>query len=306
MATGKSTGSYPISDITPLSATLENIILNNEIWVRSGSFAAVFAIMAIAELLAPARARRAPRSIRWVRNFTIMGLGAVTTRFLIPLLAVGAAFWADSRGIGLLNLLDWPRWLEVIIAIVLLDLAIYLQHLVMHHVPLLWRLHRTHHADAELDVTTGGRFHPIEIWLSMGIKMGVVVALGAPPAAVILFEVILSCMALFNHSNVALPRGLDRGLRLLIVTPAMHRVHHSPDKSETNSNFGFNLSVWDRLFTTYREAVRHPDSDFPIGLFSHRDPRYRQFLALLVDPFRTVPDTFPADGTTNDDQRIKP
>ena len=171
---------------------------------------------------------------------------------------------------------------------------------------MLWRLHRTHHADEELDVTTGGRFHPMEIWLSMGIKMGVVVALGAPPAAVVLFEVILSGMALFNHSNVQLPRGLDHALRLLIVTPAMHRVHHSPNKVETNSNFGFNLSVWDRIFTTYREAVKQPDPDFPIGLFSHRDPQRRRFLALLIDPFKAVPDNLGNDGTRNTDQRMTP
>ena len=304
--TGKSTGSFPISDILPLSGTIESAILNNEVWVRAGSFAAIFIIMAVWELLTPARARRTPRYIRWVRNFSIMGLGALTTRFFIPLLAMGAAFWAQAQGVGLFNLINGPRWLEILFAIVLLDLAIYAQHVAMHHVPVLWRLHRTHHADEELDVTTGGRFHPIEIWLSMGIKIAVVVALGAPPAAVVLFEVILSGMALFNHSNVQLPRGLDYVLRLLIVTPGMHRVHHSPVKIETNSNFGFNLSVWDRIFATYRKTVKQPDPDFPIGLFSHREPRRRRFLALLLDPFKTVSDSFGDGGNGNTSQGTGP
>ncbi len=273
---------------------MEGFLLNQEVWVRSVCFAAIFAVMAVLEVARPARPRAASRWERWTRNLAITGLGAVTARFLIPLLAVGVAFRAQDAGFGLLNQVAWPRGLEIAIAVIALDLVIYAQHVAMHHVPALWRLHRTHHADAELDVTTGGRFHPFEIWLSMGIKMAAVAALGAAPAAVVLFEVILSSMALFNHSNVRLPERLDHVLRLAIVTPAMHRVHHSPVRDETNSNFGFNLSLWDRLFSTYRQAVRNPGAAFGIGLLTHRNARRRRFLALMADPFKTMPDDFNA------------
>lgn len=269
---------------------METLLLAQETWIRGASFAIVFAVMAGLELVAPARPRQASRWVRWTRNLAITGLGAVTVRFLIPLLAVGVAFWAERAGFGLFNLVTGPRALEIIAAVVILDLLIYLQHVAMHYLPALWRLHRTHHADEELDVTTGGRFHPFEIWLSMGIKMAAVAALGAAPAAVVLFEVILSSMALFNHSNLRLPEGLDRALRYLIVTPAMHRVHHSPERPETNSNFGFNLSLWDRLFATYRKAMQYPDADFSVGLRSHRNPATRRFWALMIDPFRDMAD----------------
>ncbi|MEX1147775.1 MAG: sterol desaturase family protein, partial [Sphingomonadales bacterium] len=212
---------------------------------------------------------------------------------IIPVLAVGASLWAQDTGFGLMNadaspLASWPYWLKVVATIIVLDLAIYTQHAAFHHVPVLWRLHRTHHADDELDVTTGFRFHPIEIWFSMAIKMAVVVALGAPVVAVVLFEVLLSALALFNHANVAIPGPVDRVLRWFIVSPAMHRVHHSPVRDETDSNFGFNLSIWDRLFRTYRHAMRDPDAAFAIGLESHRDARMRSFRALIVDPFRSL------------------
>lgn len=269
---------------------MEAFLLDHETWVRSGAFLLVFVLMGLAEGLIPARKRQESRARRWTRNLSIMALGGLGLRFLIPLLAVGVAIKAETAGFGLFNLTPWPAWLEVALAIILLDLIIYAQHLVMHHVPMLWRLHRTHHADPELDVTTGGRFHPLEIWLSMGVKMTAVALLGAPVAAVILFEVILSSMALFNHSNLRLPPRLDRALRKLVVTPAMHRVHHSPVPAETNSNFGFNLSLWDRLFGTYRQSVAREDPDFPIGLWSHRDPAYGTFGALMLDPLRNVRD----------------
>lgn len=269
---------------------MEAFLLDHEGWVRSGAFLLMFALMAMAEVIIPARKPQEARARRWTRNLSITALGGLTVRFLIPLLAVGTALKAQAAGFGLFNLTGWPGWLEIMLAIILLDLIIYAQHLVMHHVPMLWRLHRTHHADPELDVTTGGRFHPFEIWLSMGLKMAAVAILGAPVAAVILFEVILSSMALFNHSNLNLPPHLDRALRFVVVTPAMHRVHHSPLKAETNSNFGFNLSLWDRLFGTYRQAVTREDPDFPIGLQSHRAPANRTFGALMLDPFRNVRD----------------
>ncbi|RMF08109.1 MAG: sterol desaturase family protein [Alphaproteobacteria bacterium] len=283
---------------------MESLLLDYEAMVRATCFAVTFVVLAAFEQAAPARVRRVSRWERWTRNLAIAGLGAVTVRLLVPLLAVGTAVWAEQAGFGLFNQVDrnqmgWPAGIEIAASVIVLDLVIYLQHRAMHRVPLLWRLHRTHHSDEELDVTTGGRFHPMEIWFSMGVKMAAVALLGAPPAAVVLFEVILSCMALFNHSNLRLPSQLDRALRLVIVTPAMHRVHHSPERSETNSNFGFNLSCWDRLMSSYRETVRNPDATFAIGLKSHRDPATRRFWALIIDPFRDMSDDINANPGRN-------
>jgi sterol desaturase/sphingolipid hydroxylase (fatty acid hydroxylase superfamily) len=209
----------------------------------------------------------------------------VALRVAVPVLAVGAAGFAQRLDVGLLNLWDPAPWLAFVIALVVLDLVIYAQHVVVHHVPLLWRIHRVHHADRDIDASTALRFHPVEIILSMGIKIAVVMALGAPPAAVIAFEIILNGMAMFNHANLRLPGALDGLLRLAVVTPDMHRVHHSVHMRETNSNFGFNLSLWDRLFGTYRAAPEDGHDRMTIGLAEYQDDRPSQLGFALWLPF---------------------
>ncbi|MEQ1652958.1 MAG: sterol desaturase family protein, partial [Hyphomicrobium sp.] len=223
--------------------------------LRFGAFALVFVVMALLEVASPKRKLVASKGRRWLTNLTIVGIGSLLVRLMsalaVPLVAIAAAVYAESQGFGLLNVLKWPPWLEVLLAVVVLDLAIWFQHWAAHMIPALWRLHQVHHADVDIDVTTAIRFHPIEIALSMLWKIVCVVALGVSPLAVLLFEIILNGCAMFNHANVALPQWLDRALRTFLVTPDMHRVHHSVIGRELNSNFGFNLSIWDRVFGTY-------------------------------------------------------
>jgi len=264
---------------------MNELVANGEAALRLGAFLGVLAAMMGWEVLAPRRARLATRGVRWTANLGIAVLNTVVLRFLFPIAAAGTAVWAEARGIGLLNTVSMPELVAVLFAVLVLDLAIYAQHVVFHKVPLLWRLHRMHHADVDFDTTTGVRFHPFEIALSMLYKMAVVVALGAPAIAVIAFEVILNATAMFNHGNVRLPMGMDRILRLAIVTPDMHRVHHSVHRDETDSNFGFNLSVWDRLFATYRAQPRDGHEGMTIGLPVFRDPADRRLDRLLVQPF---------------------
>lgn len=250
----------------------------SEAALRLGVFLAVFVVMAAAEALRPKRQLTHSKGRRWLTNMSIVALDSFVVRLMgalaIPLVAVAAAFYAARQGWGLFNWLDWPVWLEWLAAILILDLAIWFQHLVSHKVPVLWRLHRMHHADVDIDVTTAIRFHPIEIALSMLWKIVCVVALGAAPEAVILFEIILNGCAMFNHANVALPQGVDRVLRLFIVTPDMHRVHHSVIRREHDSNYGFNLSVWDRLFGTYTPQPEKGHDGMTIGLtpYQSEDP----------------------------------
>lgn len=265
----------------------------NEPLIRLLCFAGVFLLMAAWELRAPRRIQGVPRLIRWPNNLGIVVLDALLVRLVLPTAAVGVALQAEIAGWGLLGLLDWPLWLKIAIAIVVLDLAIYLQHVLFHAVPPLWRLHRMHHADLEIDVSTGLRFHPLEILLSLAIKLAVIVALGAPAVAVLIFEVLLNASAMFNHSNVGLPRRLEPLVRAVIVTPDMHRVHHSAVPSETHSNFGFNFSVWDRLFGTYRAEPAAGHLGMTIGLPQFRDPRELWLDRLLTQPFRTDPSAVP-------------
>ena len=215
-----------------------------------------------------------------------MAIDTLLVRLVFPLTAVGLALLAEARGFGLLIALSTPYWLAVPIGVVALDLAIYLQHVLFHAVPALWRLHRMHHADLEFDVTTGARFHPVEILLSMAIKLGVIAALGPPAVAVLIFEVLLNATALFNHANVRLPLALDRVLRWVVVTPDMHRVHHSVVVRETNSNFGFNLPWWDRLFGTYRDQPAAGHAGMTIGIEQFRDPDELRPRRMLSQPFR--------------------
>ncbi len=263
--------------------------MQGEIATRLVGFALAFAGMAVWERLAARRRLSTPRWPRRAVNLTIMLINPLLVRLLFPVLAVTLAVEARRNGWGLFNHLDWPYAAEWITAVVLLDLAIYLQHVMFHAVPLLWRLHLVHHTDLDYDLTTGLRFHPLEAVLSMVVKLGVVAALGPPPAAVVAFEVILNAMALFNHGNVRMFGRADALLRLLVVTPDMHRVHHSVVIRETNSNFGFNLSAWDRLFGTYRDRPARGHDGMTIGLAGFRDPRRLSLPRLLALPFVADP-----------------
>jgi sterol desaturase/sphingolipid hydroxylase (fatty acid hydroxylase superfamily) len=265
---------------------MSDILLANEPLIRLSVFAGIFAAMAAWEVLAPRREQKLARGTRWPSNIGIVVLDTVLVRLLVPTTAVGLALVAEAHGWGLIHALQLPMWAAVPLAVVTLDLAIYLQHVLFHAVPALWRLHRVHHADLEIDVTTGARFHPIEILLSMGIKLGVVAALGAPAVAVLLFEILLNATSMFNHSNVRMPLGLDRVLRWLVVTPDMHRVHHSIAARETNSNFGFNLPWWDRLFGTYRAQPAAGHEGMTIGIEQFRAPAEQRLDHMLTQPFR--------------------
>lgn len=243
--------------------------------------------MACWEALAPRRPMSYRRSQRWFGNIGLVVINTLILRLLFPAAAVAIALLGEQRGWGLLNNISIAPWLSIVLAVILLDLAIYFQHVLFHAVPLLWRIHRMHHADPECDVTTGSRFHPIEIVLSMLIKLTVLLAIGAPALAVLIFEVLLNAAAMFNHANVRIPLSVDKLLRYFIVTPDMHRVHHSVIQKETDSNFGFNLPWWDYLFGTYRAqpAKGHLGMIIGIGQFhSLRDLRLDQ---LLIQPFRT-------------------
>jgi sterol desaturase/sphingolipid hydroxylase (fatty acid hydroxylase superfamily) len=261
-------------------------LLGHEAPLRAGMFGAMLAAMAIWETLAPRRARALSRLRRWGSNLGIVVLNTVLVRLVFPLAAVALAGLAHERGWGLLNQYELPFAAALLASVVALDLAIYLQHVLFHAVPALWRLHRVHHADLDYDVTTGARFHPIEILLSMLIKTAAIVVLGPPAVAVMIFEVLLNATAMFNHANVRLPAALDRVLRLLLVTPDMHRVHHSVEERETNSNFGFNLSLWDRLFRTYKAQPDTGHERMSIGIRDQREPRLVADLpGMLILPF---------------------
>ena len=254
--------------------------------LRLAAFGALLGLLLLAQWRWPARGDSRPAR----RQLVNLGMGAVDTAILrlgFPVLAVGWAVAVD--GGGLFGRLAWPAWVEFAAAVLLLDLAIYWQHRVMHAVPMLWRLHRVHHCDTAFDVTTGLRFHPLEIALSMGFKLALISLLGPDPAAVLVFELLLSLGSLFTHTDIALPAGLDRRLRWLFVTPSMHRVHHSTRRVETDSNFGFHLSVWDRLFGSYTAAPREDERRMPIGLRSWREPRDQRLVSLLMNPFRPQP-----------------
>jgi len=260
--------------------------IEHEPLIRLAVFLGVFVAMALAEALWPRRARARPRAARWPSNIGIVVLDTILVRVLFPASAVGMGLWAEARGFGLLHWLAAPAWLAVPVAVAALDLAIYAQHVVFHAVPLLWRLHRMHHADVDIDVTTGARFHPVEILASMLIKLAVVAALGAPAVAVLIFEVLLNATAMFNHANLALPPWLDRALRAVMVTPDMHRVHHSVLRREHDSNYGFNLSIWDRLFGTYRPQPEAGHAGMTIGLDRFREPEDQRLDRMLLQPLR--------------------
>ena len=243
--------------------------MEHEASIRLAIFAGLFLVFAAAEWVLPRRKRTQTRAARWTTNLIISVLNTLTLRLMavwLPLLAVGAAMDARANGLGVLNQVSWPEWAEIVIAVLIFDFAIWAQHLITHKVPILWRLHRVHHADRDIDVTTAVRFHPVEIALSMGLKIGLVYILGPAALAVVIFEIILNGTAMFNHSNLRLPLNVDKIIRVLLVTPDMHRVHHSIHRDEHDSNYGFALSVWDRMLGTYIAQPRHGHDDMTIGL----------------------------------------
>ena len=261
-------------------------VLQYEAVVRLSVFLGILAAMAIWEVAAPRRRVEIPKLLRWSNKLTLVVLDAIAVRVLFPIAAVGVAVLAADNGWGLFNQFDLPIWLVVVLCILVLDLAIYAQHMVFHAVPALWRLHRMHHADLEIDVSTGLRFHPVEIILSMAVKICLVALLGAPAIAVLLFEILLNGMSMFNHSNIKIPGAIERWLRLFFVTPDMHRVHHSVIVSETNSNFGFNVPWWDRLFGTYNAQPEKGHEGMQIGLERFRTRRDLWIDRMLLQPLR--------------------
>lgn len=262
-------------------------IVAHEPSIRAAFFVGVLVVMAVLERMLPRRPWSAKRGMRWVSNLGIVVLNTAILRVALPATAVGIALFAEHQGWGLLNQTAAPYWLRIAIGVVILDLAIYLQHVMFHAVPLFWRLHRMHHADPDFDVTTGVRFHPIEIVLSMFIKFGVVVAVGTPAVSVLLFEVLLNATSMFSHGNIRIPRVVDRWLRYFVVTPDMHRVHHSVLVHETNSNFGFNFPWWDRLFETYRDQPQAGHDRMTIGIEGFKDEReITRLPGMLAIPFR--------------------
>jgi sterol desaturase/sphingolipid hydroxylase (fatty acid hydroxylase superfamily) len=265
----------------------EQFVLTNEPTIRLGFFLGIFALVGIWELAAPRRALTVSKALRWASNLGLVVLNTVMLRLIFPMAAVGVAAFCAENGWGLINHFQVPFAIAVPLAVIAMDFVIWLQHVMVHAVPALWRLHRVHHADLDYDVTTGARFHPIEIVLSMLIKFATIVVLGPPVVAVVIFEVLLNATALFNHGNIRLPAGLDRVLRLFVVTPDMHRVHHSVEDDETNSNFGFNLPWWDRLFGTYRDQPRAGHEGMTIGIRGYSNPSEVDRLdGMLVLPFR--------------------
>ena len=265
---------------------MTDLLLSNEGGIRLAIFLGILIAIAIWEVAAPRRRIEIPRVIRWTNNLGVVVIDTILVRLTFPIVAVGLALLAQDKGWGLFNMIEAPTWLAIIASIVILDFAIYLQHVLFHAVPALWRLHRMHHADQAIDVTTGLRFHPIEILLSMVIKLAVVAALGPPAVAVLIFEVLLNATAMFNHSNIRLPEGVDRVLRLFVVTPDMHRVHHSVIQKETDSKYGFNLPWWDRLLGTYIAQPSKGHEGMTIGFEQFRRVREQWLDKMLTQPFR--------------------
>jgi sterol desaturase/sphingolipid hydroxylase (fatty acid hydroxylase superfamily) len=256
----------------------------SEAIIRLGFFLAVAAVLAVGEALWPRRQVPAGGRRRWFGNLGVSA-ASVGCTWLFPVLPVGAAVWASQRGLGLCNILALPGWFSFVLAVVLFDLAIYWQHRAMHAWRPLWRIHRAHHADVFFDFTTAVRFHPFEIMLSLAYKLVLVAVLGPSPAAVLVFEIMLNCLPMFNHSNLRLPGAFDRVLRLAVVTPDMHRVHHSVDMREANMNFGFNFPWWDRIFRTYLASPAKGHEGMRIGLNILREPRYSELAGILAIPF---------------------
>ncbi|MBF0358835.1 MAG: sterol desaturase family protein [Magnetococcales bacterium] len=266
---------------------MDQMLLSNEISIRLGFFFGVFILVGAWELIAPRRPLAVAKLGRWAANLGLVVLNSLLLRLLFPAAAVGFSAICAQEGWGLLNNISLSPWLGVAVAVVVLDFVIYLQHVLFHALPILWRLHRVHHADLDYDVTTGARFHPVEIILSMVVKIAAISVLGAPPVGVLIFEVVLNATAMFNHGNIYIPVKIDRIIRLCIVTPDMHRVHHCVEVDLTNSNFGFSLSIWDRTMGTYAEKPAEWHREMKIGLDHFRDPKQVNALpGILLLPFK--------------------
>ncbi len=266
-----------------------NFLIENEQTIRLSAFLGLLVVFACAEFIAPLAKRQVSRPYQWFTNISIVIIDTLAMRIVVPMLAVGVALYAEEQNIGLFNMINADVWVSFTLSLLLLDVLIYGQHVMMHKVPILWRLHRMHHSELGLDVTSALRFHPFEIIISMLIKMGFVLLIGVPVAAVIVFETLLNGLALFNHSNLKLPRPLERALRTVIITPEVHWIHHSEINKETNSNFGFNLCIWDKLFGTY---VDKPTLDYPEmrqGLQEFGFKKPLSIIELIISPFKNYP-----------------
>ena len=266
---------------------IDEFVMSYEKEIRMAFFFGMLAIIGLWEILAPKRALTVSKTVRWVNNLGLVFFNSFIVRLVFPVAAIGVAATAQENSWGLLNNIEMPVWVAAVLAIVIMDLVIYIQHVMVHAIPVLWRLHRVHHADPDYDVTTGARFHTLEIILSMGIKFCTIVLLGPPVFAVIIFEIVLNATAMFNHGNIRLPKNIDRVLRLILVTPDMHRVHHSVEDDETNSNFGFSLPWWDRLFGTYRDQPRAGHEAMQIGIHKFKDTKDVSWITgMLTLPFK--------------------
>jgi sterol desaturase/sphingolipid hydroxylase (fatty acid hydroxylase superfamily) len=266
--------------------SFNEIVLANEKEIRMGFFFGMLLLIGLWELVAPKRALTVSKSVRWINNLGLVFFNSFIIRLIFPMAAVGVASLAHQQGWGLFNYIETSFWVAVVASVIIMDFVIYIQHVMVHAIPVLWRLHRVHHADLDYDVTTGARFHTIEIILSMLIKFATILLLGPPVVAVIVFEVILNATAMFNHGNISLPKSVDKYLRLFLVTPDMHRVHHSVEDDEANSNFGFSLPWWDRLFGTYRDQPRAGHKEMTIGIHKYREPKQVSWLpGMLALPF---------------------
>ena len=268
-------------------------LADSEPILRFAAFAGIFVAIGLWEAARPRRRRSFARAARWPHNLGLLAIDIVAARLIAPGAAILVAVAAESGNWGLLHTVSLPAWANVVVAVILLDLAIYFQHVMFHAVPTLWRLHRVHHADLDFDITTGIRFHPLEILLSTLVKCAAVAAIGAPAFAVLVFEVLLNATSVFNHANAAVPAWAERWLRRLVVTPDIHRVHHSIRYDESSSNFGFTLPWWDRLFGTYKAEPAAGHEAMIIGVDAFREPEERRLSRLLLQPFRSTPGRYP-------------
>jgi len=264
------------------------IMISNEVEIRLGFFFCLLMILALLELYVPRRSLNYDKKTRWIRNLSLVVINNFSTRIIIAFTATSVALYAEKQAIGLFNQVNISDYAKIIISLILLDLAIYIQHLLFHHIPIFWKLHKIHHIDQDIDVSTAVRFHPIEILLSTLIKCAIILLLGVPVIAVIIFEIILNAGAMFSHANIKMPLIIDKYLRLFIVTPDMHRVHHSTIIKETNSNFGFNLSIWDRIFNTYTDQPSKGHKEMEIGLIEYQNVNKTTLVDLIVIPFKKV------------------
>jgi sterol desaturase/sphingolipid hydroxylase (fatty acid hydroxylase superfamily) len=259
--------------------------MQNEQIIRLSFFFGALVLVAVWEVIAPRRALTDSKARRWFTNLSLVMINTAVVRIFLPFLPIGMAYMAREQGWGILNMIVLPTWIEIVLAVMILDFVVYIQHVLFHFLPILWRMHQMHHTDLDLDVTSGNRFHPIEIVISIGIKLMAVALIGPSAIAVVIFEVVLNATAQFNHGNIRIPEAVDRRLRLFLVTPDMHRVHHSIIPRETNSNFGFNLPWWDRLCGTYRPQPKLGHIGMSIGLKEFRNPAKLDLFRLLILPF---------------------